>query len=115
MDKFVITSMRPSAGKTSLIIGLARALNKKMGYLKPFGARLLYKKKRLWDYDAALITHIFNLEENPEDMSIGFHHSKLLYSLDEKATAAKLLKALDHIGENKDLIFVVMRIPLLMM
>ena len=106
MDKFVITSMRPSAGKTSLIIGLARALNKKMGYLKPFGARLLYKKKRLWDYDAALITHIFNLEENPEDMSIGFHHSKLLYSLDEKATKEKLLKALDHIGKNKDLIFV---------
>jgi hypothetical protein len=29
MDKFVITSMRQSAGKTSLIIGLARALNKK--------------------------------------------------------------------------------------
>ena len=106
MDKFVITSMRQSAGKTSLIIGLAKALNKKMGYLKPFGARLLYKKKRLWDYDAALITHIFNLDENPEDMSIGFHHSKLLYSLDEKATAAKLLKALDHIGNNKDLIFV---------
>jgi len=39
-------------------------------------------------------------------MSIGFHHSKLLYSLDEKATEAKLLKALDHIGKNKDLIFV---------
>ena len=106
MDKFVITSMRQGAGKTSLIIGLARALNKKMGYLKPFGARLLYKKKQLWDYDAALMTHIFNLEENPEDMSIGFHHSKLLYSLDEKATEAKLLKALDHIGKNKDLIFV---------
>jgi len=106
MDKYVITSMRPSAGKTSLIIGLARALDKKMGYLKPFGARLLYKKKRLWDYDAALITHIFNLEENPEDMSIGFHHSKLRYSLNEKATEEKLLKAIDHIGISKDLIFV---------
>jgi len=106
MDKFVITSMRPSAGKTSLIIGLARALKKKMGYLKPFGARLLYKKKRLWDYDAALMTHIFDLEEHPEDMSIGFHHSKLLYSLDEKSTETKLLDALDHIRKNKDLIFV---------
>ena len=106
MDKFIITSMRQSAGKTSLIIGLARALNKKMGYLKPFGARLLYRKKRLWDYDAALLTHIFNLEENPEDMSIGFHHSNLLYSLDEKTTAEKLLNALDHISKDKELVFV---------
>ncbi|HQL01451.1 MAG TPA: AAA family ATPase, partial [Smithellaceae bacterium] len=106
MDKFVITSMRQSAGKTSLIIGLARALNKRMGYLKPFGARLLYKKKRLWDYDAALVTHIFNLEENPEDMSIGFHHSKLLYSFDEKSTKEKLLESLDRVSKNKGLIFV---------
>lgn len=106
MDKYVITSMRPSAGKTSLVIGLAKALKKKMGYLKPFGARLLYKKKRLWDYDAALMTHIFSLDEQPEDMSIGFHHAKLHYSLNEKATAEKLLEALDHIGTNKDLIFV---------
>jgi uncharacterized protein len=106
MDKFVITSLRQSAGKTSLIIGLARALSKKIGYLKPFGARLLYKKKRLCDYDAALLTTIFNLEENPEDMCIGFYHSQLLYSLDEKATAVKLLNALDHISNNKDLVFV---------
>ena len=106
MDKFIITSMRPSAGKTSLIIGLAKALNNKLGYMKPFGARFIYKKKRLWDYDAALMTHIFNLDEAPEDMSIGFHHSKLFYSLDEVTTTAKLLEILDHVSINKDLIFV---------
>jgi hypothetical protein len=106
MDKFVVTSMRPSAGKTSLIIGLARAMNKKMGYLKPLGTRLLYKKKRLWDYDAALMTSIFNPEEHPEDMSIGFHHSKLRYTLDEKSTEAKILEAMNSVGDSKDLVFV---------
>jgi BioD-like phosphotransacetylase family protein len=106
MDKFVITSMRPSAGKTSLIIGLARALNNKIGYMKPFGARFIYKKKRLWDYDAALMAHIFHLDEAPEDMSIGFHHAKLFYSLDEEATTAKILETLDHVGKNKDSLFV---------
>ncbi|NTW06715.1 MAG: AAA family ATPase [Syntrophaceae bacterium] len=106
MDKFVITSMRQSAGKTSLIIGLAKALNKKIGYLKPFGARLLYKRKRLWDYDAALLTNILNLDENPEDMCIGFHHSQLLYSLDEKTTAIKLNTCINNISEDKKMIFV---------
>lgn len=104
MDKFVITSMRQSAGKTSLIIGLARVLNKKIGYLKPFGARLVYKKKRLWDYDVALVANIFNLEENPEDMSVGFYHSQLLYSLDEKTTAEKLRDSLERISAGKELI-----------
>ena len=89
MDKFVVTSLRQGAGKTSVIIGIAKALNRKIGYIKPFGERFLYRKKRLWDYDAALITNIFDLEENPEEMSIGFHHSKLLYMLDEDDHARK--------------------------
>jgi len=106
MKIFVITSMRQSAGKTSLIIGLAKALNKNIGYLKPFGARLLYKKKRLWDYDAAIMSQIFNLDENPEDMSIGFHHARLLYSLDEERTKEKLLESVRQAGRNKEMLFV---------
>ena len=42
MDKFVVTSLRQGAGKTSIIIGLAKALNRKIGYIKPLGERLLY-------------------------------------------------------------------------
>ena len=106
MDKFVITSMRQSAGKTSLIIGLAKALDKKIGYLKPFGARLLYKRKRLWDYDAALLSNILDLDENPEDMCIGFHHSQLLYSLDKNATEIKMQNCVYNISEGRDMIFV---------
>ena len=106
MEKLVITSMRQSAGKTSVIIGMAKALNKKIGYMKPFGERLLYRKKRLWDYDAALIAGIFELEENIEDMSIGFHHSKLLYMLDEETTREKLTELLANVGNKKDIVFI---------
>ena len=105
MDKFVVTSLRQGAGKTSVIIGIAKALNRKIGYIKPFGERFLYRKKRLWDYDAALITNIFGLEENPEDMSIGFHHSKLLYMLDEETTREKLRELLVSVGEGKEIFF----------
>jgi BioD-like phosphotransacetylase family protein len=61
MEKVIVASMRESAGKTGVIVGLAKALGKKIGYIKPFGDRLLYRKKRLWDYDSALITDIFGL------------------------------------------------------
>jgi len=105
MDKYVVTSLRPGAGKTSIIIGLAKALNLKIGYIKPFGERFLYRKKRLWDYDAALVTNIFDLDDNPEEMSIGFHHSKLLYMLDEEGTQEKLHELLQSVGMGKEIFF----------
>jgi uncharacterized protein len=106
MERLIISSLRQSAGKTSLIIGLAKALNMKAGYMKPFGERFLYKKKRLWDYDAALISQIFNLGDNPEDMSIGFHHLQLFYALDENAINAKLLDTFNNLSNNKEIVFV---------
>ncbi|HOG17768.1 MAG: Phosphate acetyltransferase [Syntrophaceae bacterium PtaU1.Bin231] len=106
MNRIVVTSTRPSAGKTSLIIGLAKALGGRIGYIKPFGERFLYRKKRLWDYDAALVTNIFGLDENPEDMSIGFHHAKLLFMLDEEATRSKITDLVGTLGKEKDLFFI---------
>ncbi len=62
MKNLIIGSMDPNSGKTSLIVGLGKAIaGKKFGYLKPFGDRLLYRKKRLWDQDTALIANIFGL------------------------------------------------------
>jgi BioD-like phosphotransacetylase family protein len=106
MDKVIIASMRKSAGKTSAIVGIAAALNKKMAYIKPFGERMLYRKKRLWDYDSALITSLFGLKEDPVDMSIGFDHSKLRYMYDEEGTKQKLQKTIASIGDDKDILFI---------
>ncbi len=98
MRRLVIASTRENAGKTSLIVGLGRASGKPFGYLKPFGDRLLYRKKRLWDYDSALVGQIFELAMDPREMSIGFDHSKLrfMYDEDEKTPPAllKLTQAL---------------------
>lgn len=81
----MVASTNKSAGKTSLIVGLAEALKKNCGYMKPFGDRLLYHKKRLWDYDAALVTGIFGMEEKAEEITIGFEHSKLRYMYGERS------------------------------
>ncbi len=106
MDKLVIASTRKSAGKTSLIVGMARALGRSVGYIKPLGDRLLYSKKRLWDYDAALMTNIFDLKDNPESMNLGFDHSKLRYMYDEKGTEGKLREILETVGKGKDIVFI---------
>jgi len=106
MKKLVIASTRKNAGKTSVIVGLAKASGKKIGYMKPFGDRLHYHKKRLWDYDSALVTNILHLKENPEDMSIGFEHSKLRYMYNEEGTKEKLLENISSLEQDKDILFV---------
>ena len=90
MEKLVIASVGKGAGKTSLIIGMAKALKRPFGYLKPLGDRMVYREKKIWDYDAELITSVFGMKENPEDMTIGFEHSKLRYMYDEEGRKRKL-------------------------
>jgi uncharacterized protein len=106
MDKLIIASTHQNAGKTSLIVGLSKALNKPFGYMKPLGDRLLYRKKQLWDYDSALVTNIFGLTDDPSYMSLGFDHSKLRYMYDQTTTQEKLLEAAERIGEGKELLFI---------
>jgi uncharacterized protein len=106
MKNLIIGSLSEGAGKTSFIVGLAKATGQKFGYLKPFGDRLIYRKKRLWDYDAALITNIFGLEQSSEDMTIGFEHSKLRYMYDEASTKSKLLEMGRNLGDDNPVLFV---------
>ena len=56
MKKIVVASTHKEAGKTSFIIGISKILDSRglsIGYMKPIGDRLLYQKKRLWDFDSA--------------------------------------------------------------
>lgn len=98
--------MRQSAGKTSIIVGLAKALGKRIGYMKPYGDRLIYRKKQLWDYDAALMATIFGLHTPPAEMTIGFDPSKLRYMYDEESIGVKLGEIMTDVGEDKDILFV---------
>ncbi len=106
MNHIVIASLRPNAGKTSFIVGLAKAAGRSCGYMKPFGDRLLYKKKRLWDYDSALVTNLLGLTEVPEEMSLGFEHSKMKFSLDQQTTREKVIELAKTIGKGKEVLFV---------
>jgi uncharacterized protein len=106
MKNIVIGSVSGDAGKTSIIVGLGKALGKKFSYIKPFGDRLIYRKKRLWDYDAALVTNIFGLDISSEDMTIGFEHAKLRYMYDETSTKAKLNEMANRLGDSNEPLFI---------
>lgn len=105
-SRIVFASMSENAGKTSMIVGLGKALGKKIGYMKPMGDRLLYQKKRLWDYDSALVTNIFGLKERPEDITMGFEHSKLGYMYDDSSRKKRLLDIAAGIEKNCEILFV---------
>jgi len=106
MDSIVIGSIRQSAGKTSLMLGLAQVINKKISYMKPFGDRLIYRKKHLWDYDSALMTNVLDLKEDPSDISIGFEHSKLRYKYDKEIIKKKLIDKASDLAIGKDILLV---------
>lgn len=106
MKNIIVTSIRKDAGKTSVIVGLAKNSTKKMGYLKPFGDRLLYRKKRLWDFDAAVCTAAMQADESPEEMSIGFDHSKLRFMYDKATTAEKVRDIATHNSQGKDIMLI---------
>jgi BioD-like phosphotransacetylase family protein len=106
MKNIVIGSVSENAGKTSFIVGLGKAIGQEFNYLKPFGDRLIYRKKRLWDYDSALISNIFGLEQSSEDITLGFEHSKLRYMYDETGTKAKLLEMTRNLGGNDKLLLI---------
>jgi uncharacterized protein len=106
MEKIVVASTNKSAGKTCIITGLIKASGKKCGYIKPFGDRLVYGGKKIWDLDAGFIAGTFDLSEKAEDMTIGFDHSKIKYSYDEKTVAKKLQDMCAKAGKGKNALII---------
>lgn len=105
MKTIVIASTRESAGKTSIITGILAASGSRCGYIKPFGDRLIYRHKRNWDYDASLIIDIFKLNEEAENITLGFDHSKLRYVYDEESIKKTLKQMVSTVGKGKDFVF----------
>ncbi|MDG6220159.1 MAG: AAA family ATPase, partial [Candidatus Thermoplasmatota archaeon] len=106
--RIVIGSVSKNAGKTSMIIGMAKAIGgeKSLGYMKPMGDRMLYRKKRQWDYDHALFHGIFGLDENLEDITLGFDHTKLRYMYDKDGLKKKLNETAGNVEKGRDVLFV---------
>jgi uncharacterized protein len=111
MNKIVISSIRSNAGKTSIIAGIISSIkNKKFAYAKPLGDRLIYRRKKSWDYDASLMVNLLGregeLESRYEKITLGFDHSKLRYMYDEAGIKKALADIVNEIGGNNDVLFI---------
>ena len=111
MNKIVISSIRGNAGKTSLIAGIISSIkDKKFAYAKPFGDRLIYRRKKSWDYDASLMVNLLGregeLESRYEKITLGFDHSKLRYMYDEEGIKKALSDIVTEIGADNDVMFI---------
>ena len=106
MNKLLIASTRKGSGKTSIIVGIAAATNKNFGFIKPFGDRLIYRRKKNWDHDSGLIKNLWELEGEAEDITIGFSHSKLRYVYNEESIKSTLLEMIKNAGAKKDGLFI---------
>ncbi len=102
MANIVVASTTSSAGKTGLIVGLALTLDKKLGYIKPLGDRLLYRKKRLWDFDSAVVTAAMGNGNAVEGLSIGFDQGKLRFTYSQEQMEARLRELVATVGEGRD-------------
>ena len=101
MKRIVVASMEKGAGKTSMIVGLSKAHDLKIGYMKPLGERIFYRKKRLLDYDSVLMRNLFELDESAEELSLGFDHSKLRFMYDTETLKRKVMEIMDQIGKGR--------------
>ncbi|MBN2251321.1 MAG: phosphotransacetylase family protein [Candidatus Altiarchaeota archaeon] len=106
MKKIIIASAGRGAGKTLVTAGLMKALGKGCGYIKPLGNRLVYKGKKVWDYDAALIARIFGIESEPGDLTIGFEHAKIRYLYSRDAVKKKVKEISEKASKGRKNLFI---------
>ena len=106
MKKIIFASLVPNVGKTSLTIALSKNTKKKIAYMKPLGDRMRYSHKKLWDYDADLIQSTLKMEVEPQDMTLGFEHSKLRYMYDEYTLKEKLNNQIEEFEKNHDVLII---------
>jgi len=101
MKKIIIASASRGAGKTFVTVGLMKALGKGAGYMKPLGNRLVYSRKSLKDYDAALIAEVFGIKTPPEELTIGFEHARIRHTYDRWTVKEKIREMSEREGRGK--------------
>ncbi len=106
MKKLLFASTRESAGKTSLLAGIAGAVRKNCGYMKPLGDRLVYADKKNMDYDSILMSRVLDLKTPPEKLSLGFGYGKIKSLCSNEKECSSRIHDMIKLHEARDILFI---------
>lgn len=104
MKNIVISALDRKSGKTVAGYAIAKLAGKNIGYMKPIGSNVLYKDKKVLDYDALLFKEAFSLPEDAEELCMGMHHSKILHFYQD--VKRELLERHARLSEGKELFLI---------
>ncbi len=106
MKNIIISSTEKEAGKTTIGLGLALGQDVPLNYFKPFGDRIIYRKKKLIDYDAKLFKNVLSLDTEYEKFCIGFDHSKIKYAFDKGTVQNKIRERVEELSKEKEALII---------
>jgi len=96
MKKFLITSTRTGAGKTTMALGILLNAGKKgTAYYKPFGDHVVSRDKKICDRDADLMVEALGLDNKPGGLSVAFDYETLI----EDMSAEQLRTSIAESGQ----------------
>lgn len=104
MKNIIISSLDEKSGKTVVAYAIAKLAKRKIAYMKPIGNNVIYKDKKVLDYDAMLFNDIFKICNNAEELCMGMHHSKILHFY--KDIMQEFVRRYEKIGKGKDLFII---------
>lgn len=105
MKKYLITSTRTGAGKTTISLGILLNSKEKysVSYFKPFGDHMVTRKKKLCDRDAELMVDALDLGADPCGLSVAFDYETLIEDMDVKQLKASISKRGEKIFSSGEL------------
>ncbi len=105
MKKYLITSTRTGAGKTTIALGimLNRGEGSTVCYFKPFGDHMITRGKKLCDRDAELTVETLSLPVDPSRLSVAFDYETLIEDMDVEQLNASISERGEEVCSDADL------------
>jgi BioD-like phosphotransacetylase family protein len=105
MKKYLITSTRTGAGKTTVALGilLNAGEKRKVAYFKPFGDHMITKDRKLCDRDAELFVESLGLGVEPCHLSIAFDYETLMEDMDREQLTSSISSRGEEVMAGRDL------------
>jgi BioD-like phosphotransacetylase family protein len=105
MKKYLITSTRTGAGKTTVALGILLNAGeaRRVAYFKPFGDNMIMRERKLCDRDAQLVIECLDLETEASRLSVAFDYETLMEDMEKEHLSSSISSAAEQLMTGADL------------